>query len=59
MAEEHEVHHHEGNSMGFIMGIILLVVALFLFVYYLLPGIRGGGTTFNIPSTPSVNVNPQ
>ncbi|HZQ29576.1 MAG TPA: hypothetical protein VFA93_00670 [Patescibacteria group bacterium] len=49
MAEVIHEHDHsdDGSSMGFVMGIILLIVALFVFVYYLLPALRGGGTSFN------------
>jgi len=53
---EHDIHHDDsGSSMGFVMGIILLIVALFLFVYYLLPAVRGG-TQFSIPSKIDINV---
>lgn len=52
---EHDIHHdHEGNSMGFLMGVILLIVALFLFVYYLIPVMRGN--QINIPGKIDVNV---
>lgn len=58
MADEHDVHHHEGNSMGFVMGIIFLIVALFLFVYYLLPAVQNSkGTSINVPDKIDVNVN--
>lgn len=55
------VHHEEdsGNSLGVVMGIVLLIVAIFLLVYFLAPAIRGGGTSVNMPSGPSVNVNPR
>lgn len=54
---EHDAHSHGDNSMTFVLGIILLVVAFFLLVYYLLPGIRGGGTQFNVPGRVDVNLN--
>ena len=60
MAEEHAHHEHtdSGNSMGFIMGVILLIVALFLFVYYLLPAVQNReGTSINVPDKIDVNVN--
>ncbi|HKC14359.1 MAG TPA: hypothetical protein VKC89_00110 [Patescibacteria group bacterium] len=60
MAEVIHEHEHSdgGNSMGFVMGVILLIVALFLFAYYLLPAIRNsGGTSFNVPGKIDVNVN--
>ncbi len=53
---EHDIHHDEGSSLGFVMGIFLLIVALFLFVYYLLPTIRGGGTQFSIPGRIDINL---
>lgn len=58
MADTHEhIHESGGNSMAFIMGIILLVVAFFLFVYYLLPAVRGGGTQTSVPDRVDVNLN--
>ncbi|HZQ29577.1 MAG TPA: hypothetical protein VFA93_00675 [Patescibacteria group bacterium] len=53
---EHHVHEDGGNSFGFIMGIFLLIVVLFLFVYYLLPVLRGTGTQINIPGRIDVNL---
>lgn len=55
MTDEHIHHEDHGNSMGFVMGIILLVVALFLFVYYLLPSIRGTGGTLGTPGGGGIN----
>lgn len=59
MAEVIHEHDHSdgGNSMGFVMGIILLIVALFLFVYYLLPAARGTQPQFSIPGKIDVNLN--
>lgn len=51
---EHD-HSDSGNSMGFVMGVILLIVALFLFAYYLLPVMRGT-QNFSIPSRIDVNL---
>jgi flagellar biogenesis protein FliO len=53
---EHDAHSHGDNSLAFVLGIVLLVVAFFLFVYYLLPGIRGGGGT-QVPGRVDVNLN--
>lgn len=56
MTDEHEMHQeHHDSSMGFVMGIILLIVALFLFAYYLLPAMRGTGQSF-FPSRINVNI---
>lgn len=55
-----EVVHHEGNggnSIGFVMGIILLIAAIFLIAYFLLPALRGGGGY--MPSGPGVNLGPK
>lgn len=49
------------SGMGFMMGMILLLVVLFLLFYYGLPAIRNagsGGTSVNIPDKVDVNVNP-
>lgn len=55
---EHDTHSHGDNSLAFVLGIVLLIVAFFLFVYYLLPGVRGtGGTQFNVPSKIDINLN--
>jgi hypothetical protein len=62
VTEEHVVeHHHEGSSMNWLIGLILLAVVLFLLYYYGLPALRSGsggqssGTT--VPSQIDVNVN--
>lgn len=55
--DEHDIRHkHQGDSMGFVMGIILLVVTLFLFLYYLLPAVRGSSMQLQIPGRIDVNV---
>ena len=52
-----------GNGMGFLMGIILLILAIFLFLYYGLPAMRQAAPQQDInveapaPAAPSdVNV---
>ncbi len=53
---EHDIHHeHSGNYMGFLLGILLLVIVLFMFAYYFLPLIRSG-TQINIPGRIDVNL---
>lgn len=50
-----------GNGMGFLLGVILLVLVLFLFFWYGLPAIRGmmgsGTPQINVPNKIDVNVN--
>jgi hypothetical protein len=49
-----------GSGMGFLMGIILLIVLAFLLFYYGLPALRGGagsGGGVNVPSRIDVNMN--
>jgi hypothetical protein len=46
---------NSGNGMGFLLGIIVLAVIIFLFFYYGLPAIRG--TQVNVPDQVDVNVN--
>jgi len=67
MVEEH-VHVTEtsgGNSMGFLLGIILLIVFFLALFYYGLPYLRGnsgttGGTPqINVPNKFDVNVKQQ
>lgn len=47
-----------GNGMGFLLGIIVLVVFVILFLYYGLPIIRQSfsGAQINVPSKIDVNV---
>lgn len=49
----------EGNNgMGFLLGVILLIVMVVLFLLYGLPYLRGsvGGTQVNVPEKIDVNV---
>jgi hypothetical protein len=69
MAYEHaheadEVHHHHhdetdsGRGMGWIVGLIVLVVALWLLFMYGLPAIRTATTPqISVPERVDVNVN--
>ncbi len=50
------------SGMGFLMGVILLVVVLFLLFYYGLPALRSGTSQMttpqvNVPGKVDVNVN--
>jgi hypothetical protein len=47
------------SGMGFLLGIILLVVLAFALFYYGLPAIRGAATgpQINVPGKVDVNVN--
>lgn len=64
MAHTHVEHIHEGSSdsgMGFLMGMILLMLFVFLLFYYALPVLRNGfGATqapqINVPGKVDVNV---
>lgn len=63
--EEPEVvheHYHEnsssGNNAGLLIGIVLLAIMAFLFIYYGLPAIRSiGSPTVNVPRSIDINVN--
>ena len=50
----------EGNNSGFLLGVILLAVLLFMFFYFGLPLLRGGwasgGAQVNVPGHVNVNV---
>lgn len=53
------VQESSGNGMGFLLGVILLIVFVFLLIYYGLPAIRNSfssGTQINIPDKVDVNV---
>jgi hypothetical protein len=53
-------HSHESDSgMGFVIGVILLVVFALLLIFYGLPLLRGNTTQpqFNIPGRVDVNLN--
>ena len=52
------------NGMGFLLGVLLLIIFGVLFIYYLGPalstglrGIGGGGTTITVPKDINVNLN--
>ena len=56
MAHTHVEHIHEGSSdsgMGFLMGMILLMLFIFLMFYYGLPVLRN---SFSAPQAPQINV---
>lgn len=60
----HVVHEHHdtdrGNGAGFILGVLLLLVLAFLFLYYGLPAIRSAAAPqVNVPGQVDVNVNRQ
>lgn len=58
--EVDEVHHHtdSGSSMGWVIGLILLIVVLWLLFTYGLPAIRSAATPqVAIPERVDVNVN--
>lgn len=63
MAQTQDVVHHTTDSSGtnFLLGVILLIVALFLFFYYGLPMIQGMTTQqqpqIQVPDKVDVNVN--
>ncbi len=50
--------HASDRGMGFIGGVILLILAIALFLYYGLPVIRSASTTpqINVPNKVDVNV---
>lgn len=52
---------NDNNGMGFLVGIIVLIVFAFLFFYYGLPYLRsamgsGGGPNINIPKDFNLNI---
>jgi TRAP-type mannitol/chloroaromatic compound transport system permease small subunit len=50
------------SGMGFLLGIILLIVFVFLLIYYGLPAIQNsfsGGPQINVPGKVDVNVKQQ
>lgn len=63
MAQTQDVVHHTSDSSGtnFLLGVIFLIVALFLFFYYGLPMIQGATTqqqpSIQVPGKVDVNVN--
>lgn len=49
----------DGNGMGFLLGVIVLIVFVVLFFVYALPYIQGlssGGIQVNVPKSVDVNV---
>lgn len=65
MAEviQHDIYHvHDStnNGSGFLIGIVLLVVVLFLLFYYGIPALRNIGSSnapqINVPGKVDVNV---
>jgi hypothetical protein len=49
----------DNNGMGFLLGVIVLIVFVVLFFVYALPYIRGlnsGGVQVNVPKSINVNV---
>ncbi len=64
MAQTYVEHIHEGSGsnsgMGFLLGVVFLIVFMFLMFYYGLPVIRngfGGSPQINIPSKGQLDVN--
>jgi hypothetical protein len=55
------IHHDSGNNgNGFLLGIIVLAVVIFLLFYYGIPALRSVGTSapqVNVPGKIDVNVN--
>lgn len=56
------IHEHDGDSSsgmsGLVIGLILLLVVVFLFIYFGLPLLRSAMTPqVNVPSKVDVNVN--
>jgi hypothetical protein len=52
------------GGMGFLLGVIALIVFAVLFIYYLLPALQSGfstssSPTINVPKDINVNVNQQ
>ncbi|HNZ84629.1 MAG TPA: hypothetical protein PKH59_02070 [Candidatus Woesebacteria bacterium] len=47
------------NGMGFILGIIALIVFAFLFIYYLLPVLKNQNSApqINVPDKVDLNIN--
>lgn len=61
MVESH-VHTQDSTSssgMGFLLGVIVLLIALFALIYYGLPLLQNASTTpsIQVPSTVDVNLN--
>jgi hypothetical protein len=58
---EHVVHHTDGgssSSVGLLIGVVLVIVLAFLFIYYGLPMIRSAATpSVAVPEQVDVNVN--
>lgn len=51
-----------GDGMGFLVGAIVLIVAVFLFILYGLPAMRNAGSVntapqINIPDNVDININ--
>jgi len=55
------VHEHSGNGMGFLMGVILLLIVGFLLFFYGLPLLRNTTTNtapqVSVPEKVDINVN--
>ena len=51
------------GGMGFLLGVIALIIFAVLFIYYLLPALQSGfsssSPTINVPKDINVNVNQQ
>jgi hypothetical protein len=56
---EHQTTTDSGSGMGFLLGVIMLIVFAFLLFYYGLPALRSAssGPTVNVPGKIDVNVN--
>lgn len=59
MAVEHVHTQDSTGGMGFLLGVIALIVFFFLFIYYGLPLMRNSVTspTIQVPEKVDVNVN--
>lgn len=63
MAHVHEdvTHTQDSSGTNFLLGVILLIIALALFFYYGVPAIQNAtsGPQINVPEQVDVNVNSQ
>jgi hypothetical protein len=54
----YETDGRRGSGIGFVVGTILAVLLGLLLLSYILPTLRGRGSSINIPRSVDVNVNP-
>lgn len=59
--ERHVVERSEGGGMGFLIGLLAIVILAVLFFVYALPALRNtgtrGGTNINVPDRINIDVN--